>query len=108
MATTVKRVEQALERAGLRGYVGAIRNNYGEVVLWVGGEGRPVYSVQDALRVVKEYVEQDREENPASLPRNRWVSGKLRVTSSGKIQVKVPASALRGGTRTRTKRRRRR
>lgn len=34
--------------------------------------------------------------NP-NLPRNRWVSGKLRVTSSGKIQMKVPASALRRG-----------
>jgi hypothetical protein len=33
--------------------------------------------------------------NPTSLPRNRWVSGKVRVTSSGKIQMKVPASALK-------------
>jgi hypothetical protein len=44
--------------------------------------------------------------NPASasLPRNKWVTAQVRVTSSGKIQAKVPASALRSGTtRTRTR-----
>jgi hypothetical protein len=38
-----------------------------------------------------------RQANP-TLPRNKWVAAQIRVTSSGKIQAKVPASALRSGT----------
>lgn len=34
--------------------------------------------------------------NPsATLPRNKWVTAQIRVTSSGKVQAKLPASALR-------------
>jgi hypothetical protein len=56
MGTTVKRVEQALDREGLRSEFDAVQRNpqtHGEVVCWAGG-GHPVSSVKDALRIARE------------------------------------------------------
>jgi len=64
MATTAEKVENALEREGLRYLFSAIENNPatpGEVVLWAGG-GTPVYSVREALKEARE-----RQEAEASL-----------------------------------------
>lgn len=51
------RIEAALIREGLRGAVDAVEPNPatpGEVVLWLGGMGHPVYSVREALTVVRQ------------------------------------------------------
>ena len=56
MATTTKRVESALEREGLRRYVGAIYDCAdGEVVVCCGPYwGRSVYSVRQALELAQQ------------------------------------------------------
>lgn len=54
MTTTVKRVTEALEREGLRRYVDAVeRGNDGEVIIW-NGNGHPVNSVREAIRLARE------------------------------------------------------
>lgn len=35
--------------------------------------------------------------NPASLPRDRWITAKVRVTRSGKIEAQIPRSMVRRG-----------
>lgn len=56
MATTAAEVIEALKEAGLRRQFDAIDDNPatpGEVVLWAGS-GRPVYSVEQALKIARE------------------------------------------------------
>ena len=65
MATTVKRIEAALRRENLRHYVESIERNpqtRGEVVVWAGGSGTPVYSVAEALGLARSIAEREREE----------------------------------------------
>ena len=55
MATTVKRVEAALEKRGLRAYIQAIERNPatpGEVIVWSGG-GHLVYTCREAVELAK-------------------------------------------------------
>ena len=52
MATTVKNVELALEREGLRGHFDAIEQNGGEVVMW-RGIGHVVTSVRNAVTLAR-------------------------------------------------------
>lgn len=52
MKTNAKKIESALSTQGLRSAVNAIENNPstpGEVVLWIGGAGVPVYTVEQAI-----------------------------------------------------------
>lgn len=54
--TNKSKVEAALKNKNLRHYVNAINSNgyatRGEVVLWIGGMGHPVYSVKEATTLV--------------------------------------------------------
>lgn len=52
----VDRVEAAITRAGLRHDINAIdAGQNGEVVLWYGGAGHPVYGVRAALAAARDW-----------------------------------------------------
>lgn len=58
--------------------------------------GKPPLKAGQTLSTVDGGKRYAIEENPkATIPRNKWVTAKIRVTSSGKIQAKVPASSLK-------------
>lgn len=59
--TSKSKIEQSLSNHGLRDFVGAIESNPGtpgEVVLWIDGAGVPVYSIRQAVQVVRDHAEQ--------------------------------------------------
>jgi len=63
MSEKRNRIETALQTAGTRYRVDAIDDNPGspgEVVLWIDGAGRPVYSVREARALVAEVIRTSR------------------------------------------------
>lgn len=72
MGTTVKRVEEALKREGLRHCVDAIERNPatpGEVVMW-SGVGHPVYSVKGAIKEARKLCASQEE----PITRDKWAA----------------------------------
>ena len=65
MKTNKSKVEAALSNKNLRQYVDAIDGNGyatpGEVVLWINGMGHPVYSVAQAIALVRKIMESEGE-----------------------------------------------
>ena len=58
------KIEAALIRKNLRHLVDAIERNHatpGEVVLWIDGMGHPVYSVAQAIALVRKIMESEGE-----------------------------------------------
>ena len=93
MAITEERVQaayRAWRKAADRGY-GDRDNSYSHM-----------QKVDARIRKLKERYEslamQRKAQNPrgkVGIKRDTWITGKVRVTKSGKIQVKVPRSAIK-------------
>lgn len=55
-----------------------------------------IYNSKPGKKTKTHHVGPDKKKNPtASIPRNKWVNAKIRVTSSGKIQAKVSSGSLK-------------